>query len=134
MSDSSFQAFVGSWGLYNWSSELGSDAIHPDDESSFCELSPLGKVFHCVGQSDGYLELDFAGHVYRVTPKYYLEISQPEFLVGDQVRILVGSKSGLSATVVRMVWHHKRKQMMYFLRTDSNDLTRRYFAEDLSGF
>ena len=92
-------------------------------------LFDLGKVGHCVAQSDGYLVVRQESEEFHVTPEKYTVIPTPKFDFGDMVYEPGRLKN--MGKICYIAWHSKREQHMFFIRIGNKVKSKRFFAEDL---
>jgi len=119
----------GTFGLYPWFLEHGTEMIHPSDYHHFSILKPYGKVFQCVGESERYLVLRYGLAQYRVKPDLYQPIPKPPFVIGEPVR--VKDDPNLIGVVCDINWHHQKSSPIFFLEINGKRRSRRFFQDEL---
>jgi hypothetical protein len=73
-----------------------------------------------------------------MTPQFFdpppkLNIQNPQFSIGDRVRVRVGgcNKTPRKGSVRSYEWHFKEKQYYYYIEQDGKPVKKRYLTEDL---
>lgn len=61
------------------------------------------------------------------------DLPEPEFRVGDLVRVIVNEQNRTSRTgaVREVIWHHKHERYNYYLEEHGKKVSKRYYADDL---
>jgi len=121
--------YVGTWGLYPLFSGDGEELVYPSDFQKFSKLHAYGKLFHCIGESEGYLVLQHKLEIYRVKPDLYQPTSTPTFVWGDRVKDK--NHPEYVGIIDDIEWHYKFNNPMYFIVVSGKRKTKRYFENDL---
>jgi hypothetical protein len=119
---------VGAWGLYPWFEEDGVEQIEPRYREAFRNLQPYGKVFFCVGERDGYIELQYHHQRFWVKPALFQIVQSPAYTFGDVVRMRKNPQ--VTGSICGIGWHYKRGREMYVVEVNGKKQSSRYFRED----
>lgn len=115
--------YTGTWGVYQCFQGTDDDMIAAEDREEFFALKPNGKVFQCVSMSDGMIKLKYGKKEFRVIPKLYKVVNEPQYKLGDIVEIIEKSSIG---QIIDVEWHIKDNTPFYFLEIEGKRSGKRY--------
>ncbi|WP_097007020.1 DUF6960 family protein [Lacrimispora amygdalina] len=115
--------YTGTWGVYQCFQGTDDDMIAAEDREEFFALKPNGKVFQCVSMSDGMIKLKYGKKEFRVIPKLYKVVNEPQYKLGDIVEIIEKSSIG---QIIDVEWHIKDNTPFYFLKIEGKRSGKRY--------
>ncbi len=121
--------WVGLWVLFPWFVENGEKHVALEDRAGMEELRPYGKLFHCRAWERPYIELDWDGQRFRVTPNLLKSVPEPAYGFGETVT-LAADPTRL-ATVREIHWHFKEGREFYKIEEGRRLKSRRYWSDDL---
>ncbi len=116
------------WGIYPWFESLGTEWIHPDDVEALIKESSNCKVFECIEETEEYITIRYNQNCYRVKKKWLKLVPTPRFTFGQFVKI---KKYNEIVTIIDIIWHFKRKEPYYFVRSNNKKKSKRYFTDEL---
>lgn len=119
--------YINTWGLCLYVTDPSK--LHPDDDFETFKYTG-GQIFECQDiTDDGYLLLVNHDYRFRVKPDNYEKIPYLSFRLGNQVGIK--KYPNKSAIVVKIGWHEKRSEAMYYLEINGKRSSRTYWADEL---
>lgn len=123
---------VGKCGRYLWSDDIEPKSwIHNESYDSFTTQHTLGRVYHCINESDGYITIQSnRDESYRVNPEGFDVVKSTSFYIGDTVTVLNGSKAGKCAVICGMGYHLKNQKIIFILNIEGKKSSRQYFEGD----
>lgn len=119
------------YALFPWFSDNGSHHFYPDDLSAAIALKPFSKLFVVAGRKGNHVALDCGASRQRVRPELVQEVTVNAarfFRIGEPVTV---RKTGQTALIRSMTWHHKRREMMVGLEIEGKASSRRFWLRDL---
>lgn len=115
--------YLYTWGLYQCFQGIDDEMVDINNREEFFALQPNGKVFQCVSVSNGMLILKYGKKEFRVNPKLYKVVSEPQYKLGEEVEII---KKSVIGQIIEINWHFKDNSPFYFLKIDGKKNKRRY--------
>lgn len=115
--------YTDTWGVYQCFQGTDDNMIDAEDREEFFALKPNGKVFQCVSMSDGMIKLKYGKKEFRVNPKLYKVVNEPQYKLGEIVEIIEKSSIG---QIIDVEWHIKDNAPLYFLEIEGKRSGRRY--------
>ena len=120
--------YTGTWGLYQCFQGTDDNMIAAENREEFFALKPNGKVFQCVSMSDGMIKLKYGKKEFRVNPKLYKVVNEPQYRLGEIVEIIEKSSIG---QIIDVEWHIKDNAPFYFLEIEGKRSGKRYKDYDV---
>ncbi len=121
--------WVGLWVLFPWFPEKGERHVAPEDRQRMEQLRPYCKLFHCRAWAGPYVELDWDGLIFRVTPRLLKRVPEPTHGFGTVVTL--ADDPSRSGKIREIYWHFKKRREFYKIEERRRLKSRRYWSDEL---
>ncbi len=106
--------------------------IHPEDWVVLKNYEYIGCLHRCVALGDEYITIEFWDIRIRVKPSVFYPIDNiPDFLPGDQVKLITTKGKMEIGTIKGIKFHGKNSEIFYDVEVNGKIKGRRYLSEDL---